>query len=683
MEDNLQQLLKEEKEYRSKKNYHECFTTCLKILDEIQNQNENIKFETISQIFLYTNQSNYVKINLMDSLIKNFSFINNKESKKKYYKLLINSFDKGKDKDYLIEVSQIKKLYQKSELNNFFELDKYISNLVDDIQNKSSTVNNSINYMNSSMNAETSLANLNFKETFLNLGEPKQKNEINNIFESISERTNDLISTSQESLSGDTNFNDRRKASEMKNLLKKYRPDPKAPMVIISISANVNSNQFLNLINENFEKFSYHNICTIKNSDRDNIRVYEYQSKNCLHNLFSKICKNKNGINILQVLSILKPDENNFDSGIKSLLNDTYERKISIKTIKGSPQNSVNIIIKFLRNFCIHAEKIKVIKQSKCFLRYNLESDLKKVISVHKSRIFKGYPTSIKNESEEKKRKEKNIVNDITLVEKKNDSASRYYEMYKIFSKKEYGLGKTISEFIDNFKKEYKLDKNNNLEENKMIKIDTKSVMMKIINIFENSINTLNSTFNFDEENKKSNSTTFFANASEQFILNKIYPELYNIYNIKYKKENEIYLTKKKEINEKLTLDEIGKKIGIKQKLRGNDKEPFKRVIDIINKIELEKILKKKYEIMTQASLEIRNCVLDNTNCKYELDSMDDELPIVIYITTQLNVNNLFAELYMIEDYIKCSLRDRLAQNKTVTNLLSSLLFISNSWDKE
>ena len=86
---------------------------------------------------------------------------------------------------------------------------------------------------------------------------------------------------------------------------------------------------------------------------------------------------------------------------------------------------------------------------------------------------------------------------------------------------------------------------------------------------------------------------------------------------------------------------------------------------------------------MTQASLEIRNCVLDNTNCKYELDSMDDELPIVIYITTQLKVNNLYAELYMIEDYIKCSLRDRLAENKTVTNLMSSILFISNSWDKE
>ena len=370
--------------------------------------------------------------------------------------------------------------------------------------------------------------------------------------------------------------------------------------------------------------------------------------------------------------------------GINSLLNDTYERKISIKTIKGNPQNSIKIIVKFLRNFSVNIEKIKIIKQSKCFLRYNLESDLKNIISVHKSRIYKGHPSKTKKDMDDKNKNNKNIIFDETLVEKTNDSASRYYEMYKIFSKKEYGLGKTISEFINNFKKEYKLDNKNKIEdEQKYVKINTKNVMMKIINIFEISINTLNSTFNFDEENTKSNNTTFFANASEQFILNKIYPELYNIYNMKYKKENEKYLLKKKEILDKLTIDEICQKIGIKRKLKGNDKVPFKRVIDIIDKIDFEKSLKKKYEIMAQASLEIRNCVLDNTNCKYELDSMDDELPIVIYITTQLRVNNLYAQLYMIEDYIKCSLRDRLAQNKTVTNLMSSLLFISNSWDKE
>ena len=680
MEENLNQLLKEEKEFRSKKNYQECYNTCLKILDEIQSESEDKKYEIISKIFFYQNQSNYVKINLISSLMKNYSFINNKSSKKKYYQLLINSFSKGKDKQYLIEISQIKKLYTKSELNNFIELDKYISNLVYEIINKNQSQNYSLNTMNSSINAESSITNLSLKSSFL-IDEDyyKQNNEAN------SEKNTDVKIIGQKSLSEDINIDNtskRRKVSEVKNLLKKYKPDPKAPMVIVSVCANLNSNQFLDLLNENFEKFKYQNICTIKNTERDNIRIYEYKNKNCLCNFLNKICRNKDESNRLQVLSILKRDENNFDTGINTLLNDTYERKISIKTIKGNHQNSVNIIVKFLRNFCINVEKIKIIKQSKCFLRYNLESDLKNVISIHKNRMYKGNPSLQKKDVKDKT---KTDSLDEPLVEKTNDNASRYYELYKVFSKKEYGLGKTVSEFIDNFKREYKLDKNinNEIEEKKFAKIDTKSAMMKVINIFEISINTLNSTFNFNEKNTKSNSTTFFANASEQFILNKIYPELYNIYNIKYKKENEKYLSKQKEINSKLTIDEIIKKIGLKQKLKGNDKIPFKRVIDIIDKINFEKSLKKKYEIMAQASLEIRNCVLDNTNCKYELDSMDDELPIVIYITTQLKVNNLYAELSMIEDYIKCSLRDRLAENKTVTNLMSSILFISNSWDKE
>ena len=62
---------------------------------------------------------------------------------------------------------------------------------------------------------------------------------------------------------------------------------------------------------------------------------------------------------------------------------------------------------------------------------------------------------------------------------------------------------------------------------------------------------------------------------------------------------------------------------------------------------------------------------------------MDDELPIIIYISTQINVDNLFAELNMVDDYIKCTMRDDLVQNKMVTNLLSGLLYISKNWDRK
>ena len=74
---------------------------------------------------------------------------------------------------------------------------------------------------------------------------------------------------------------------------------------------------------------------------------------------------------------------------------------------------------------------------------------------------------------------------------------------------------------------------------------------------------------------------------------------------------------------------------------------------------------------------------MEYTGGKYELESMDDELPIVIYLVTQINVDNLFAELYMIDDYIKCTMRDELIQNKMVTNLISSLNYVSNKWDKK
>jgi hypothetical protein len=77
----------------------------------------------------------------------------------------------------------------------------------------------------------------------------------------------------------------------------------------------------------------------------------------------------------------------------------------------------------------------------------------------------------------------------------------------------------------------------------------------------------------------------------------------------------------------------------------------------------------------------MRGSFLEYTSGKDELISMDDELPIIIYIITQVNIENLFAELNMVDDYIKTSMRDELIQNKMVTNMLSSLIYVSKKWD--
>jgi hypothetical protein len=82
-------------------------------LDEINSRNDNDKFDVISKIFLYSNQSNYVKLSLINSLNQNSLIKSNNNIKKKYYQLLIDSFSKGKDKEYQKEINAIKKLYNK------------------------------------------------------------------------------------------------------------------------------------------------------------------------------------------------------------------------------------------------------------------------------------------------------------------------------------------------------------------------------------------------------------------------------------------------------------------------------------------------------------------------------------------------------------------------------------------
>ena len=77
----------------------------------------------------------------------------------------------------------------------------------------------------------------------------------------------------------------------------------------------------------------------------------------------------------------------------------------------------------------------------------------------------------------------------------------------------------------------------------------------------------------------------------------------------------------------------------------------------------------------------MRSRFLEYTSGKDELISMDDELPIIIYIVTQVNIGNIFVELNMVDDYIKTSMKDEIMQNKMVTNMLSSLIYLVKTWD--
>ncbi len=64
----------------------------------------------------------------------------------------------------------------------------------------------------------------------------------------------------------------------------------------------------------------------------------------------------------------------------------------------------------------------------------------------------------------------------------------------------------------------------------------------------------------------------------------------------------------------------------------------------------------------------MRTSVVDFHKGKLELSTMDDELPLTIYVLSQTKVANLMAELSLIDDYIRF-FQEYESELRLITNL--------------
>ena len=672
MDSKIKDLLINEEQSRFNENYSECLRICLKILKILQNSKakEQTVFDTLSKIFFKKNQSNFVRIGIIFHMIRNnyMNIFDNKNLKLKYYQLLIDSFKSDQINDKSEYKNNLITLFDSSNKTNFKNMDSFIlsldviyisekSNSQEKIISKKSDINNNLDLKFNDIKNDLEVGLI---------PDESQQNEITHIglVDNINKGMLDLNSDVQ-TIWG---INDKKDSNIDKTTNKKYKVNNKVPMIVLSVSVNLNSKDFMKLIHDSFTNLNYKKITTRKSTFYDNINIYEYNTHNVFQQIAYCIFNNKTFTkSVFQVGIVLQRDENNFTNGLNYFLNDNNEKKLSIKTIKGNEKNIITFMLKYLKLIAGSVNKIKIIKQSKVLYKYNLEKVLNDQIQMKKDNLLKNINIP---------KKKFMFQEEETLVEKSNKKVNRYYEIYKILSNVGYELGKTISDFIENFKEKYKDLKT---KKEKTEKINTMEIMADIVKLIEYTTNTLNCNYNKDINYN----TNFYNSATEQFIFNKIYNYLFEIYEYKFRKNNEVFLLVQKDINEKIQIKDIITKINIKKKYISNDPIPFKPVIENINKIQLEKCLKNKFKIITQCSLEIRNCILEYTGGKYELESMDDELPIIIYLVTQIKVDNLFAELNMIDDYIKCTMREELVQNKMVTNLLSSLNYISHKWNNK
>ena len=107
----------------------------------------------------------------------------------------------------------------------------------------------------------------------------------------------------------------------------------------------------------------------------------------------------------------------------------------------------------------------------------------------------------------------------------------------------------------------------------------------------------------------------------EKFIFNKLNFLLYDIYNIKFTKENTIFSAHQKALQSNYSIVEILDYLHVYYTLiQINDKFrpdftrtdlPYKSCVDCLNKIQFEISPKEKIDSLMKASLELRNCILD------------------------------------------------------------------------
>ena len=453
MDSKLKDLLINEEQSRFNQNYSECLAICLNILNlfKIAKVKEQTIFDTISKIIFKKNQSNFVRIGIIFHIIRDnyMNIFEDKNLKCKYYQLLIDSFkydqinDKSDDKQKLIS------LYESSNKTNFKNLDSFILSL--DVIYITEKSNSSEGYIFDKSNITKNL-NIKFNDEKNDLEEglihdESQQNEITQIglVDNINKVSLDLNSDIQ----AITGFDDMNKINIDQAPKKKYKVNNKLPMITLSISANLNSSDFSKLIHDNFTKLNYKNISNVKSTLYDSINIYEYQTGNILKKIAYCLLSEKAFTkNVFQVGIVFQKDENNFTNGLNYFLNDNNERKLSIKTIKGNEKNIILFMLKYLKSIAGSLNKIKIIKQSKILYKYDIEKMLNEQIQIKKNKLFKFVNIP----------KKKNLFpEEDSLVEKSNKKVNRFYEIYKILSNVEYELGKSISDFISNFRDKFEV----------------------------------------------------------------------------------------------------------------------------------------------------------------------------------------------------------------------------------
>ncbi|KAL4467787.1 hypothetical protein ABPG74_013122 [Tetrahymena malaccensis] len=415
------------------------------------------------------------------------------------------------------------------------------------------------------------------------------------------------------------------------------------------------------------------------------INVSLAMTVNQITETFLKVAKEKNYITVEndkgQVLVIKRNNVKFKDLLLQCLFPQTLDKSISaikLQIITNKLQCKRKISIKGLRGNVDDNQKFLVDFENQLKLQRKGSFDQDEQELNQGDKTFNQSKQSEEDEIQNQDEDNEASSNPFTLESTAN------YMFQKILCAQAYGVGKKVSEFINDFQNNYR-----NVEESAQL---LPKPMEGIIGLVNEIVDSLFSDYNYGKNETKS-VMPYCKISVEKYVFGKLSQNLQSMYKFKYNDLDQAFSKKQKEILEKMSIIQIFKFLESKPRYWliqneetfdeefKNNKEirPYNDAIRELEKIQYVSSPREKLKCTMMMRSMMRAGVIDFHKGREELASMDDELPILIYIILMCNINNLFTELQIVDDFINLDPSIE-AEQRFLLNIRMAGKYISDEW---
>jgi hypothetical protein len=426
-------------------------------------------------------------------------------------------------------------------------------------------------------------------------------------------------------------------------------------------------------------------------------------SQNALGELFSRLCAKK-GYEVIDnerdQITAIKRRPVSFVDCILSCINGkkdkqkafscirmgirtnkiTCKRKLTLKGVSGDPK----LANQFFQDFQAELEYHDVKKSPSLKTATSFFADANSTQLMPMSQLSRQRQYSLINE-------ENNSDGEDSGISNNNMESYSVYEFHKLLSSDQYTLGKKMADFVRDFLANYK-----NIEESaELLPQPIESVYLMI----NETVDTLFCDFNYGKSETKK-MMPYCRVSVEKYLFEKLYSLLFAMYLKKYETISAKYFKQCTDIMDSYGNDPVQalKYLDINKKFWLIPAKLFNESGDITTKLDIPtpyhdsiqelyklpklKTPREKLNVLLMMHSAMKSSVVDFHHGKEELQSMDDELPIIIYIVMNAKIPELEAELAYVEDFINLDPTLE-SEKRLMTNIRVSVQFIVKEWKIE